>query len=144
MALDYVAAINAITAEFHTLWGGASPRTPVQWPNTGEAPPAKTHGATAPAAWVRPTIVNGEAWQADAGATAKKWRRPGTLIVQVFTQEGRGDGTGNVLAQVVVDHFQALNLDGIQFQAGTIRLAGSRDGWFQVNASVPFWFDTHS
>ncbi len=143
MLSTYTEVDNAIEAEFKALWGTT---TYVHWPNTKFQPPAKTQGTPEPAAWVRPTILGGRAFPASAGAALNGHvRHPGTVTVQVFQQEDRGDGRAKALAQTIATHFQFNQaLQGVHFKAATVRTIGPKDGWHQVNVTVPFEWDSFS
>lgn len=140
MPETYVQVANLIEDEFKDLWGST---TYVHWPNTRFAPPSKGTSPASPAAWVRPTVSNGEAKPASPGAAITKHaRHPGSFIVDVFQQDQTGDAIATGHAQTIGAHFELRNLSGIHMGAATVRTIGPKDGWHQVKVSVPFWWDS--
>lgn len=91
-------------------------------------------------AWVRLSIQNGDSRQ--VATVGDKWRHPGVLIVQVFTPVGQGDKEALIIADAVVSVFQGVTVSGIRFRATSINAVGPSDGWYQVNVTTDFEYDT--
>lgn len=96
-------------------------------------------------AYVALFIRDGEGSQISLGTTAlRRW--PGVIIIQVFVPQDTGSRT----ARGYCDTLAAI-FDRVQFSvdaSGTItcgtpsvQIIGTREGWFQMNVSVPYHRD---
>lgn len=129
--MNFEDATAAILEEFATAWVNT---TPVAWPNIPFDPPEN-------ASWVRVTVLHAEARQVSLGS-AKVYRRPGVVIVQVFVPEATAGQPALALADQVVTALQGKQLTGgVQLQTASIREVGpDQRGAYQINVSVPFTY----
>ena len=127
--MSYADERNAIAGRFDSLWAA---RTPVAWPNVGFDVPDK-------GAWVRLTIINGDATQRSIGNPgANVHRHNGVITVQVFVPIDSGIHTARDLADDAAAIFRNQRFDGIRCDVPSAREVGPDDIWFQVNMSCPF------
>lgn len=91
-------------------------------------------------AWVRLSIINGDALQGSIGTT-KLFRYVGTVIVQVFTKTNTGIALSNQIVDEIDSIFKVLRLStvNIQFRTPYRVDAGQNNGWQQVNVNCPFF-----
>lgn len=123
-------AAQAIESRLQTNWTA----TPIQFENVPLAEPG--------AAYVALFIRDGEGVQISLGTPAlRRW--PGIIILQVFVPERTGTRKAREYADALATIF-----DRAQFSSGasgvischtpSIDTVGTRDGWCQVNVTVPF------
>lgn len=91
--------------------------------------------------WCRVSIVWGERRQADFGATAKRRRRVGFLVVQIFARHGDGDGPSLKLAAAIESAFDSATENSVQFRTAETTVPGRRENLWQTNVSAPFYAD---
>ena len=119
-------------------WGST---TPVRYPNQEwDAETARQLDA-----YVALTIVDVEGRQIELGdeAVLPLHRFGGTIIVQVFTKEGKGEADALPLVDQVRTIFQRArfqlgNSGWIRCRTTSAARVGVSDGWYQVNATTPF------
>lgn len=134
-------AQDAILAEFKQYFVGVDANH-VAWPNREYEP---TDGQ----AYVRISVQHNLAYQPSMGdPAARRTRREGIVFVQCFTPLGDGTSQSNELAQEASDVLsnKRVAVGGvyhISLKSGEIRTIGRdpvHELW-QVNVSVPFWYD---
>lgn len=130
--MSYEAEAATIRTHFKAGWGET---TPVAYENQTLKPP---NGAP----WVRLTILNGDAFQADMVPGATRHRHPGAVTVQVFTEHGTGDGKARRLGDTAAALFRGQTIGGIVFRTPTVRAVGSDRTWYQVNVTAEFFRDS--
>lgn len=122
-------ARQAILAEFITTWGAT---TDVALDNEEFKP-------TAGASWVRVTIRHNPAFQETLGPEGdRKFERPGTVFVQVFTALDGGRSPGDTLAETARGIFEGKTLSGVRFNAVSVQEIGPLKGWYQHNVEAIF------
>ena len=109
--------------------------TPVAYPNRDFTPPQD-------GSWVQLGIAQGDAFPVEIGSGGQK-RHPGTVLVQVFTKLGEGDGPGLTLAEQAAAIFRDVTVTAgtnanIRFRTPTVRNIGPGDAYYQVNVAIPF------
>jgi len=128
---DFDTAATTIRSEFATEFTTHD----IAWENVTFTPP---NGEP----WVRLTIREGEASLPAFGGGSNVYRHPGTVIVQVFTPDGTGDGQAREIADSVADIFRGKRLSGVRFfDAPYINTVGTDGAWFQINVTMPFEYD---
>jgi len=98
--------------------------------------------------WIYAAIRHADGGQAAlAGADgSRRWNRTGTLIVQCFVPiNKKGREVATSIAAALRDYIQGLHtVGGVWFTNATFREVGVSDGWYQVNFSATFSYDTFS
>jgi len=90
--------------------------------------------------WLRFVLQFGEADHMQIGG--RGYRYWGLLMVQVFTKKGIGVARGVELADAVALLYRDQSLSGNIFGIPTItKVPGSKNDWFQVQVSAPFYFN---
>ena len=134
-------AQDAILAEFKEHFVGVDANH-IAWPN-------RTYEPTDGEAYVRISVQHNLAYQPSMGdPAARRTRREGVVIVQCFTPLGDGTSQSNDLAQEVSDVLASKRVQvgatkPISLKEATINTVGRdpiHELW-QVNVSVPFWYD---
>ena len=90
--------------------------------------------------WCRVSVQNNISNHKSFGPN-KRTRREGIIFVQVFCIENTNTLSLNQITDNVVEIFETKLLSGVKFQSPNVNEVGVSDGWFQVNISVPFYFD---
>ena len=131
--MSFESTANTIRSRFNTQFSSSRPNVEIAWENVHFEP---NNGKP----WVRFTITEGESFQS---AITPEFRHPGVIIVQVFTPDGQGDGEARAIADDVVSAFQGVTDAGIIYRAGSVNVIGADgNGWYQINVSIPFQYDT--
>jgi hypothetical protein len=98
--------------------------------------------------WIYADVRHADGGQgALAGADGtRRWNRNGTIIVQCFVPVNKqGREVASAIAATLRDYFQSLQTEsGVWFTNATFREVGVSDGWYQVNFSSTFSYDTFS
>ena len=138
----YKAEYNTLASIFNTGWvtvpaegEEAEPFSPVQYENIPYTPVTGTK-------WARFTVISGEANQASIGAPGSNYYRyTGTIQVQCFAPLGLGAAGAKDLADAAIGIFHNKAQSGYIFRAGyAVTVPNSAtDGWYQVNAIIPYW-----
>ena len=132
--MTYEEARNAIQAHVASNWTG-TPGGTVAYDNLPFTPPVGSP-------WVRLSIQNESGVQAGFGGSAKRFRRQGTVKMQIFVVEGDGAGGVTQLADQAVLLFEGTKLSGgLRFTQVGIREIGVESGWFGLDVSAAFSFD---
>ena len=131
--MSYETAHNTIRTHFGTQIEDAQ-SVYVLYDNVEDGHPADTK-------WVRMSILDGEAFQSEIGASPK-FRHPGIMEVQVFVPVHEGDKTALTLADQIVTAFRRTTISGsVVFRTPSVLTVGSTGGkWWQVNVTCPFYF----
>ncbi len=91
-------------------------------------------------AWVRLTILTGSGRNASLGSTLNRWS--GVIDVSIFVPQGGALGDALRLADVVGGIFKNASLsEGIRCRVPSIRSLGTKNGWSQINVSIPYQRD---
>ena len=138
----YKSEYNTLASIFNTGWvtdpageEDPAPFSPVQYENLAYTPVTGTK-------WVRFTVINGEANQASIGAPGSNYYRyTGTVQIQCFAPLNMGAAGAKELADKAIGIFHNKVSAGYIFRAGyAVTVPNSAtDGWYQVNAIIPYW-----
>lgn len=91
-------------------------------------------------AWVRCSVQHNGSNFVSFGPN-RRTRRLGIVFIQIFVPENSETLIASQLTDNVVDVFETNSLGGVVFESPDVREAGVTRGWYQVNISVPFYFD---
>ena len=137
----YEDAGNAIRTRFKADWIvlGPVPRTPIAYDNGRYEPVDGT-------AWVRLSILDGDAEQADL-APSPRMRHVGLVVVGIFVPSGKLDGAARALGDAAAAIFRRLVLptaagDKILFRAPAYRVIGTEPPWHQASVTTAFYRDS--
>lgn len=126
-----LAAAAAVIAR----WASAWTQTPTAHGNVPFDPAAGTP-------WVRLSVIDGAGQQASVGAPqAVLERHAGVIVVQVFTPSGEGEGRARWLADQAAAVFRRQSFSGVSCRTPSFARLGESGGWFQVNVSIPYWYE---
>lgn len=90
--------------------------------------------------FLRLTVQFGTSKRMQIGGGA--YRHPGLVMVQILIKEGVGVSRGVALADDVKDLFLDVVHQSINFQVPYVtKMPVAEKGWFQVQVSIPFYFD---
>lgn len=131
MPQTYLEEYTALAGFFETAWNG---ETGISFDNEPFTPKVGTP-------WIRFTIRNGESSLASIGAPGNNFARyRGIVFVQVFTPLARGSTLNRTLADKVIEIFEGAGLDGFEIGLPSLTPTGNsiKDGWYQINISIPF------
>lgn len=85
-------------------------------------------------AWARLAIRSrSEGVPAAVGGPQVKYRHPGSIILEIFTPGGVGDGRARELADEGAAIIRARQEDGIIVWTTGAVVLGVRDGWYRIN-----------
>lgn len=90
--------------------------------------------------WMRWTFIPGEQQQASIGS-AKTYRTPGVMIVQIFVPRDTGTALVRQWTNTIENAFLSVSAGGIQWKTPHVEVIGNRGGWWQTNVVCPFYFD---
>lgn len=125
-------AHNAVRSRFSDLI--ARPEDlPTQYPNVDgfDRPANRT--------WARLTFRAGSASQTQIGTPRKRFREPGTLIVQVFAPAGDGERAALSIADKTKKAFRSVHAGGVVYRTPTVIPVGRAGEWYQVNVDCPYY-----
>ncbi len=138
----YKAEYNTLASIFNAGWvtvpageEDPAPFSPVQYENLAYTPVPGTK-------WVRFTVISGEANQASIGAPGSNYYRyTGTVQIQCFAPLNMGAAGAKEMADKAIGIFHNKVSAGYIFRAGyAVTVPNSAtDGWYQVNAIIPYW-----
>ncbi len=131
MSLTYESACRIIKEHFKKQWDGA---TAFIYPNEIE-------DIGSPAYFGRMTIRPSSGQQVAVGG--KQHRRTGTVIVQLFAEQGTGQDAIGALEEQAVQVFMDHGLPIYFFDVGADRIGSDGKGYFQSNINASFQFDTN-
>lgn len=91
--------------------------------------------------WVRFSVNSGAATMSSIGAPGNNlYRYTGVVQVQCFAPALTGVSIAKDMADKAIEIFHDSSCDGFIFLPGYAQTihSGSRNGWYQVNATIPF------
>lgn len=95
--------------------------------------------------WGRVFVQNAASTQVTFGEVGnRRFRRFGTIIVQIFTPFGDGLTTSYAIVKVVVDSMEgktAGGADNVRFRDVSFSEVGRDGPWFQANVTAAFEYD---
>lgn len=115
------------------------PDAPIAWDNA--ATPADVKDAQANGQpWVALTILPGDSITAGIGS-GPCVRNTGLISVQVFTAEDAGTIPAYTLCDSLAEKLQHKQVDRFNTLALSVTRAGIINGYFQLNATVPYRYN---
>lgn len=126
-------ALDLITASIATNVATDLSTTSFVYPN------APFSEVDADSEFVRVTMLDGETTQADLSATPR-WKHTGVLIFQVFVKAETGEGRAREIADTIAGWYRGTSVGKLVFRAASARNVGIRNGWYQYNIELPFYF----
>jgi hypothetical protein len=131
-----------IGRRFNQEWNGL---TTISWPNVTFNPPDQLPDSK----WVRFNILDDPppgapySLQKSIGSPGNNIvRYTGTIVVQCFTGLGKGNLPGLALADKVEQIFNGFIGTNFKCLIGATKDIGvDKNGWYQVNVSIPFYRD---
>lgn len=127
-----------VNTELRTRYNSWTQKPPTEFPNEVYVP------SNPPALWARVSIIGGEEQRIDigTGTTSRTFRKPGVLIIQLFSPLNQGNNAVLVAADQVSDLFRNWCGATITCGAASVNDIGNDDnGYYQVNVTVPFHTD---
>jgi hypothetical protein len=115
-----------------------------EWTTTSIAYPNTHFDPAESAAYIRPVVRRGTAFNASVSSTNRRIRHPGLLIIEVRVRKNTGDEDALDHGDALAALFRNLSLaPGIHFRAPTVRdLGPDASGWYVVQVECPFWRDS--
>jgi hypothetical protein len=130
MSLTVQQARDEMSALFATAW---SPRAVIWDGLVGKPPSGRTP-------WARFTIRHAEGGSAAIGH--RKFRREGTIFIQLFAPVGDGLSSLDPLTKIAMDAYEGQSTaGGAWFRDVRCREIGPDGDWYQVNVLVDFEYD---
>lgn len=140
MTATLLQARDEILGALKTAWDAdpGSTGLPVLYSDTEEDVPAT-------GAWARVTVQHNEGFQATLSNAvgARRFRRLGTVTVQVFTPHNEGGTLSDTLATVAKNAFEGVTTSPgrVIFRNVRVNEVGQDKEWFQVNVLADFEYD---
>lgn len=131
--MGYEAARKSIQGFFSDNFTGVA-ATKIAWDNVEFRVP------TDASSWVRFSLQHNISNYVSLGRN-RLTRRRGLVFVQVFVPENSETLIASQIVDDVVDVFETNALSGVVFESPNVREIGTNGGWFQINISVPFYYD---
>ncbi|MDP6698086.1 MAG: phage tail terminator-like protein [Candidatus Latescibacteria bacterium] len=122
-------------------WDTLRPNVPVAYPNVEFDPDGTSYDPDTHQGWVRIGLSMGESYAAATGGTKKRYRNPGVLWVQVFTELNQGNKLALQIADDVATALRGVTVSGVVLLATSINEVGRSGPWYQVNANTRFRYD---
>ena len=124
--------------EWSNRWGSKPAVVPVFYGNVEETP-------SGPQPFLRLTIATGDSMQAGlgGGATQRRWRTAGAVIVQIFVAINSGERIARQYADKVAAILRGQRVGDLQFRAPSLVVIGAQSGgaWWQLNVNTPYYRD---
>lgn len=148
MSLTIVTATDAILGRLKTQWDADTPTL-----NDGDIPPLvyeaterslEVHPKDKDEVWARVTIRHSPN-QGPAAIGKRRFRRTGTVFVQVYVPNKDGTGSGYTLAQqfgaVAQNAFDGKRCGGVSIKQCAVMEKGTDGRWYRADCNVSFWWD---
>ncbi|MDC8803940.1 phage tail terminator-like protein [Halomonas pacifica] len=87
--------------------------------------------------WMRATILPGSTVPFETGCGPIP-RQTGLVMIQVFTELGRGPGPAYDIATRIGEHMAYQTIGNLFTRAYSPQDFGEMQGWYQVNVSIPY------
>ncbi len=136
-SLTYADARDEILTLFKDAWdaGADSAGVRVQYPDVAEDPPPETEETNeSPSPWARVTVEHASGGQDTLMGSVgnRRFRRDGTVRVQIFTAFGQGLSLADSLAKIAADAFEGQTTpNDVWFRNVRLNELG-RDGEYSV------------
>ena len=119
---------QAVETRMQSQWTA----TPVFFDNTKSTPPDN-------APWVRMVNLTGQSQKIDL---LNRYRTVGIIDFQVMVPLLSGVRAGKQLADQIASLWRSVTVSGIVFKTPSVaRVGDTGNGWFQMNVSVPYYWD---
>lgn len=130
--MTFAVCAKDIETRFSANW------TATRWTTDGDnsfKPPINS-------AWVRLVMVDGLTDQISLG-NAPRFRHYGTIVFQIYVPESSGARVARTHADTIAVIFRNKYFGNPIISCGSPRLTniGENQGWYQINLSVPFYWD---
>ena len=135
--MGFAATESTIRSRFDTQWTLLRPTVQAVFDNAGDDSDGRVPENQA---WVRLTTLPGESQQVEMG-NCRRWRRVGSIVVQIFVPAASGTGLALELGDTVRDIFEGLTVSGVIFRATSLNRVGLDGAWLQYNATTNFQAD---
>lgn len=127
-----------VNTELRTRYNTWTQKPPTEFPNEVHTP------QNPPALWARVSILGGEEQRMDigTGSGSRTFRKPGVLIIQLFSPLNQGNNAVLIAADQISDIFR--NWCGATITCGATSvndIGNDNNGYFAVNVTVPFHTD---
>lgn len=106
----------------------------IAWDNVGFTIPQDA------STWIRFSIQNVDSNFASIGPS-KIARRTGIVFIQVFSPKDSTTEESEFIVDEVVTIFENNLLSEVNFRSPSVKEIGVNSGWYQINISVPFFYD---
>ena len=129
-------ARDVMVGVFYSAWKTLG-SLPIVWTDIpGDVPKGET-------VWARVTLRHATGGQASLAGEdgARRWKREGTLFVQVFAPVGDGSVKVYATAQAVSNAFQSARGLSVWFRNIRINEVGTSGAFEQINVLVDFTYD---
>lgn len=94
------------------------------------------------APWARIVVRNTAGGQHTLGPEGTRvYRRIAHVLIQIFTEKGKGTKEADTLAQAAIAIFEGKKINGLCFNDGLAREIGSDGEWYTVVVDVTFDYD---
>jgi len=128
--MSYAAERQSIEQRFQQYW---QTETPIAYQNVPFTPPEQT-------AWVRVHVLPGASGRIEM-SNNPRFRCRGIIDVTIFLPLDTAVGRGDELVDTVVPIFRASQFDGITCRSADVAHQGVRNGWYQINVTIPYFRD---
>lgn len=138
MSLTRAQAVDSILAILKAAWDPTG--YPMKWENVG----AVSTPPTSLTPWARAVLRHATSRQATLSGVSgqRRFRRTGSLVVQIFQPSGEGLVGNPDLARIVQDAFEgAVTPGGVIVRSVVVNEVGPDGAWFQTNVVVSFEYD---
>lgn len=139
MSATFLEAIDDMFEVVRAAWDTTVwPEENIMWPDMGNEIPAT------PDPWIRVRTVFGSGGQATLAnhEGRRRFRRDGTIIIQLFTPSGEGLSRAWELGKVLVDALEGTATPrGVWFRNTRPNDIGPDGDWYQINVLADFEYD---
>lgn len=128
MALTFQSVVAAIETRMKANWT----ETGLAYENVDFTPPTNE-------SWVKIHVIEGDSVKHDL---ITRVRSIGLVDIQIFTPLLGGAQEARRLAGLLMPIWNRAQVGGIMFRTPSVQRVGdTKDGWYQVNFSVPYYWD---
>lgn len=131
--MGFASDSQTIRERFNTEWPLEQPTIPFSFADVDYNPPKNI-------TWVRLNVLPGDQRQVGLGRV-RRFRRIGTVLVQIFVPAGSGDGLAKELADSVANIFMGRTVNGVIFRGTSVDRLGVDGAWTLWRAETPYQAD---
>ncbi len=141
MATDFAEANRYITALLQDNIGSTVDEVEYENFQSGESALENSNVDS----WARLSILPGTSVQGSLGQVDNRlYRNTGLVVIQVFIKRGIWTKTAYDAADAIAAIYRGKTDNGIIYGAASVSAVGPSGGWFQVNVTVPYRWDSFS